>query len=106
MPQVGDIGTVFTGTVKEDGTVVDLTGGGDTTAQMIFNPPRGAAVTKTSSDGVAISTPANGKVTYTGESGLLTVSGRWAVQVRVDLSSPTRTFWSKLKHFDVGPQLS
>lgn len=102
MPQVDDIGTVITGTVKEDGAVVDLTAGGDTTAQMLFNPPGGSILTKTG----VIGTPSNGQVAYTTISGDLSVPGRWTVVVKVTMSSPSRVFSSLPYPFDVGPKFA
>lgn len=99
----GDIGVVFTGTVKDGGSVVDLSN--FETVEMIFNPPNGAASTKTAS----APTPTNGKVVYTTVSGDINVPGRWAVQVKVTNASgdsSPQTFYSEKFFFDVGSKLA
>ena len=101
MANVGDIGVVFTGTVKDGGSVVDLTG--LSSADMTFNPPGGALKTKT---GVSVPTPTNGEVKYTTVSGDLDVPGAWTVQVKVLLAVGSQEFYSKLHTFRVGPQLA
>lgn len=99
MVHVGDIGVVFTATVKDGGAVVDVSGMSG--ASMVFNGPGSAVKTKTAAfttDGT------DGKVDYTTVSGDLDVPGRWTVQVVINYTGPTRTFHSDLYVFDVGPQ--
>jgi hypothetical protein len=76
---VGDTGTVFESTVKDqDNVVVPL--GTATTLQMTLTPPAGAALTKTAS---LVTDGSDGKVRYTTIAGDLSLAGVWSRQVYV-----------------------
>ena len=73
---VGDIGTVFEITVKDDGTVVDISGA-TTTKNILMLDPAGTLNTKT---GEFTTNGTDGKVDYTTVSGDLDMSGTWRIQ--------------------------
>ena len=88
-PVVGDIGTVFRTTIKDqDGTAVDVSSA--STLQIIFKKPDGTILTKTAvftTDGV------NGNIEYPTISGDLDTAGSWTWQARVVIGS---TEWKGL----------
>jgi hypothetical protein len=87
---VGDIGTVFEITVKdEDGVVVDISAA--TTKQFIFAKPGG---TKVSKDASFVVNGTDGKLKYVTASGDLDESGDWQLQVYVVM--PTGTWHSDI----------
>ena len=99
MSQVGNIGTVFTATVKDGGVVVNLTGA--TPIDFLFNPPGGAIKSKT---GTIVSASA-GTVQYTTIAGDLDTPGAWTLQVKITTSGGD-VFYSGLHKFTVGGQLA
>jgi hypothetical protein len=98
--RVGDIGTVFECTVRDqDGKVVDISSA--STKQMIFKTASGKTLTKTAS---LSSSGTDGKMKYVTIAGDLDKAGGWIVQGKVTLPGGTwKTDWSK---FDVYGNLS
>ena len=93
---IGDIGTVFVVTIKdEDETVVDVSSA--STQQIIFSKPDGTKVTKTS---VFTTDGTDGKIQYTTvDVNDLTTKGKWHLQGKVTLSAGTWT--TNVGHFKV-----
>ncbi len=93
---IGDIGTIFTVTIKdEDGTVVDVST--DSTQEIICAKPNGDTVTQTSSfttDGT------DGKIQFTTTAaGDLDKKGKWHLQGKVVITAGT---WrTNIGHFKV-----
>ena len=98
MTHVGDVGTVFTATVKDGGTVVDITGA---TIRFLFNPPGGDVKDKL---GVLL-VAASGTVTYTLVANDIDVPGSWTVQVKVTTAT-AQIFYADLHRFKVGLRLA
>lgn len=72
---VGDVGTIFRGTFKEDGTAIDISTA--TTRQIIFEKPDGLKVTKTAtffSDGT------DGILQYVSVANDINIGGDWRLQ--------------------------
>lgn len=72
---VGDIGTIFRGTFKEDGTAIDISSA--TTRQIIFEKPNGIKVTKAATfftDGI------DGIVQYVSVADDMDIGGDWRLQ--------------------------
>lgn len=81
---VGDIGTQFRFTIKEESVAVDLQDLSPTTKTLKFKKPDGTTVEKTASfytDG------SDGIITYTSESGFLDIAGTWRVQGFLDFGA-------------------
>lgn len=101
MVHVGDVGVVFTATVKDGGSVVDISGADS--VNMLFRGPGQTVDTQTASfttDGT------DGKAEYTTAAGDLDAPGAWTVQVKLNYTGPTRTLYSDFTRFTVGPQLA
>lgn len=84
---VGDIGTVFRLTLKEDDVVVDISAA--TVKKLIFELPDGTSVEKTAAfttDGT------DGKIEWPAPTGFLTPGGMWKLQARVEYSNGDK--WS------------
>lgn len=79
---VGDIGSVIRLTLKENGTVVDISGA--STKQIKLQKPDGTSVTKTAS---FTDNGTDGQLQYSTQSGDLSVAGRWYAQAYVVLGS-------------------
>lgn len=79
---VGDIGTVFTATIKDGNTAVDLSGA--TTKQLKFHDPDGVLITK---DAAFVTGGSDGGIKYTTISGDLSKAGQWKLQGYVVLPS-------------------
>lgn len=98
--RVGDVGTIFEATVKDqDGNPVNISA--QTALEMNFKDPDGTYVSKAavfSSDGL------DGKCRYVGEAGFLTMEGTWERQVKVTL--PTGEWYSEITTFIVYRNLS
>jgi len=97
---VGDTGTAFVYTVKdENGTVVPLNG--STSKQVVFQKPTEGTTTVTPSfftDGT------DGKLLYISESGFLSEKGQWRSQGIVNVSG-VGPLYSDIKTFQVFPNL-
>ena len=81
---VGDIGTVFSVTVKDGTTVVDISNA--STKQILLQDPDGTTQTKTAeyeTDGT------DGVIKYTTVSGDLTLAGTWKIQAKVVITAGT-----------------
>ncbi len=81
---VGDIGTAFRGTFKEDGTAIDISSA--SVMQIKFEKPDGTIVTQTASfftDGT------DGVIEYLSVSGDLSIGGKWRLQGFVTMASWT-----------------
>lgn len=92
---VGDIGTVFTVTVADSGTPVDISAA--TTIEIIFGKPYdNASVTKTA---VFVTDGTDGKIKYTTVANDLNIAGPWEIQARITL--PTGTWRSEVGEFTV-----
>jgi len=95
---VGDIGTVFKGTVMDDTVAVDISGA--TTKQIILKKPSGEKLTKTA---IFVTDGSDGQIAYTTISGDLDEPGGWEIQAKVILASGT--WYSDVGNFDVHPNL-
>lgn len=96
---VDDIGTVFTVTLKESGSAVNVSTA--TTKTIKFKDPSGTASSKTAdftTDG------SDGKIYYTTVADDLDEAGMWEIQAYVVM--PTGTWSSSTKKFRVYPNLS
>ncbi len=79
---VGDVGTVFEITIKEDGVVVDVSSA--TLKQILFLKPDGAVLTASAAfttDGT------DGKIQYKTLSGNINLTGIWHWQGKVTLAT-------------------
>ena len=79
---LNDIGTIFEVTLKDGGTIVDVSGA--TTKEIIFRSPAGVVKTNTASfktDGT------DGVIQYTTIADDLDEEGRWGIQGRIVLST-------------------
>ncbi len=95
---VGDIGTVFEVTIKDNTSVVDISSA--TTMQIIFRKPDGSRLEKTAT---LTNSGVDGKMEYTSVSGDLDRHGSWKLQGRVVMSGGA---WrSSVGNFDVYPNL-
>jgi hypothetical protein len=95
---VDDVGTVFTVTLKESGSAVNVSTA--TTKQIKFKNPAGTSATKTAdftTDG------SDGKITYTTVAEDIDSAGVWIIQARIVM--PTGTWSSNTKEFRVYPNL-
>ncbi len=96
---VGDIGTLFTVTLKDhEDLVVDISSA--TTKLLVFEKPNGDNLEKTAlftTDGT------DGKLKYTTVSGDIDTAGSWRIQAKVVI--PSGTFFSSVSTFEVRPNL-
>ncbi len=97
--RIGDEGTVFEVTLKDDAGAVDLTG--LTSAQFYFKKPSTTVVTKAA---VADPTPTTGILRYTTIAGDLDEVGCWQLQAKVVF--PGGTWKSDIGTFHVYPNLA
>ncbi len=72
---VGDIGTTFRATIKEDGTAVDISTA--TTKQLVFEKPDGTIITRTAN---FVTDGTDGLIEYLSVSGDLDIGGDWRIQ--------------------------
>lgn len=82
---VGDIGTVFRATIKEDGTAVDVSSA-TVTKQFVFQPPDGVSFTRNATfttDGT------DGQIEYATIDGDMSVGGEWKLQAFIVLTAWT-----------------
>ncbi len=79
---VGDIGTVFRGTFKEDGTAVSIVGA--TTKNIIFEKPDGTTVTQA---GSFFTDGSDGVLQYASIANDLNQGGKWRLQGHIILPS-------------------
>lgn len=96
--RVGDIGTIFEVTIKDDGVVVDISSA--SVKDLIFRAPDAAAVSKPAdfktngSDGI---------IQYATTAGFLNIDGNWRIQALITLAAGT---WkSDIGDFTVHPNL-
>jgi hypothetical protein len=89
-----NIGTTFKLTVKDAGTVVDISSA--TTLNVIFVKPGGTTLTKT---GVLVSDGTDGIMKYVTISGDLNEVGTWQLQGKVTFTSAT--YYSDIHTFKV-----
>lgn len=94
---VGDVGTVFEATVKDEASViVDISSA--TVRRLKFRTPDGRLLTK---DAVLVNTGTDGKMKYTSVAGDLDVAGLWRVQGYVEIG--TGKWHTDVHEFDVHP---
>lgn len=79
-----DVGTVFELTLKDDGTVVDISS--QTLLEIIFEKPDGTTVTKTAS---LTNTGTDGKMQYKTVAADLDVAGLWKLQGKITIAAGT-----------------
>ena len=94
----GDIGTLFTFTITNNGATIDLSSA--STKQIIFSPPGGVKLTKAAE---FVTNGSDGKLKYAAISGDLSVEGLWSAQAHVAL--PTGEWSSSVVEFMVHPNL-
>lgn len=95
-----DIGTVITLTVRDGGTVVDVSSA-TVTKNILLRSPTGTL----STNGASFTTNGtDGKIKYTTVTGDLDVVGTWDVQAHVVITAGT--FRSDIKKFEVHRNLS
>ena len=87
---VGDVGTQFVATIKEDDVAVNISTA--TIKGYIFKKPSGEKVTKSAT---FVTNGSDGKLTYTTESNLLDEVGYWSVQAVITTPSGS---WSSSVH--------
>lgn len=90
----GDIGTVFRGTFKEDGTAFSIAGA--TTKDIIFEKPDGTSVTKA---GSFFTDGSDGILQYTSIADDLNQGGKWRLQGYIIL--PSGAWHSDVVNFKV-----
>jgi len=96
---LGDVGTVFVGTVTDDtGHVVDISGA--TTKQLTFKKPNGSKATKAAT---FMTNGTDGKMQYTAVDGDVDQVGGWKLQGKVVL--PSGTWYTDVHRFDVHANL-
>lgn len=77
---VGDVGTIFRATFKEDGSAIDISSA--TTKTISFEKPNGVMVTQT---GVFFTDGTDGILQYTTVADDIDEGGMWRIQGFVDL---------------------
>lgn len=98
--QVGVIGAVIETTIKDDGSVVDLTG--NSLLEIFLRKPDKTVVTKVA---VLSNSPGtDGKIRYVTISGDIDAAGCWKVQGHVVI--PTGDFKSRKDNFEVEDNLA
>lgn len=97
--RVGDIGTVFTVTITENGSAVDVSSA-TVTKQIIFKKGDGSALVKNAS---FTTNGSDGKITCTMGTTDLSIEGTWAIQGKVVISAGT--FLTQVATFRVEPSL-
>jgi len=91
---VNDIGTRFLVTIKDDGTVVDVSGA--TLLQIIFRKPSDTVMTKT---GTLMTDGTDGQIYYDAILGDLDEVGNYKIQGKVTITSGT--FYTDIQTFKV-----
>ena len=91
---VNDIGTKFLVTIKDDGSIVDVSGA--SSILMKFRKPDDAVVTK---NGLLESDGTDGQVYYNTQAGDLDQAGLYKLQVTVQL--PAGTYYTDIHTFKV-----
>ena len=96
---VGDIGTVFQVTVKDEtGTVVNINS--MSTKKIYLTKPNGDKLTK---DAVNVTDGTDGKMKYTAVTSDIDKPGTWSIQGYV--SGTTGTWFTDISEFEVYPNL-
>lgn len=96
----GNVGMVFTATITENSTAVDISGA--TGTGFVFTRPNRTTVTVAST---FVSDGSDGRVTYSSTSGLLSVPGVWRYQAYIN-GVGAWSGHSESKHFRVYPRAS
>ena len=92
---VGDYGTVFIITIKDEtGAVVDISSA--TTKTIFFTKPNGQTLTKTA---VFTTSGLDGKIQYTTVAGDIDIEGTWKIQAQI--TTPGGEWSSDVTTFDV-----
>lgn len=91
---VGDIGTRFLATIKDDGVVVDISSAEYIT--MMFRKPNDQVLNKI---GVLYTDGTDGKVYYDATAGDLDESGQYKLQAKVNL--PSGVYYTDIYTFQV-----
>lgn len=101
---VGDIGTVFTITIYDGTTAVDISSASftSTARQLLFRKPDGTISTQTAA---LTSGGTNGSLSFTAPSTLFDSDGTWKVQAVLMLGTSTATYHSDIYIFRVYPNL-
>lgn len=73
---IADFGTIFTVTVKDGDSVIDLSG--TTTKQLWFEDPDKETIEK---DAIFVTDGTDGQIQYTIENGVFSKAGKWRLQV-------------------------
>lgn len=93
--RISDIGTVFSGTIKDNNNaIVDISGA--TTKQIILLKPNGTVIQEAAS---FVTDGTDGKLSYTIQSGDLNICGIWQIQWKIVLSDGT--WYSDIHSFKV-----
>lgn len=95
---VGDVGTVFTFTIKQAGVVIPVSSA--TTKEVMFKKPDGSKMTRTAE---FVNGGAEGQVKYVTVAGDLDQSGDW--QIQAYLVMPGRENYSDISTLVVFPNL-
>lgn len=94
-----DVGTVFTITIKDSGTAVDVSSANTTTSRIILlKDPDGNVHTNTASfsgSGTA------GILLFTTTTGLIDTAGTWEIQAKITLATATSVFYTDVQEFNV-----
>jgi hypothetical protein len=91
---VGDIGTVFQVTIKDDTVTLDISGA--TTKQIIFTKPSAEDVAKAAE---FVTDGSDGLLKYTTIANDLDENGPWQIQARITL--PSGTWRTDVREFQV-----
>lgn len=95
----GDVGTVFRGTFKEDGTAFSISGA--TTKDIIFEKPDGTTVTKA---GSFFTDGSDGVLQYASIANDLNIGGKWRLQGYI--VTPQGSWHSDVVNFKVYDNLT
>jgi hypothetical protein len=93
MPNLGDIGTIFRKTIKDqDGVVVNISTA--TTKELIFTKPDGTQLTKTA---VYTTDGTDGKIQYVAVAGDLDLEGKWGYHGHVIIPGGNGGDWESTR---------
>jgi hypothetical protein len=94
-----DVGTVFTVTIKDSGTALDISAATDANHRvLLFKSPDGSTTTQTAS---FVTAGTDGAIKFTTTAGLLGTVGTWQLQAKIILNTLTSVFYSDVHEFDV-----
>lgn len=96
---VGDVGTVFTATLKDSGTALDISGA--TTKYFLLNQPGGTTTTVTAN---FVTSGTDGALDFTSTAAHFDQTGRFKLQAYI--TDGTNTYHTDVYEFTVHPNLT